>query len=130
MFTIDTTRLRTACSSFHEGSQQLNRASSRMEEAKRLLIDQSSMGPIIAALDTLEENLKREAAREEELYSTGVRIADRYDECETEIIQNMGSSKFVIEVPQYRVADFRPEGLRTNNKIDQNTLNELLELFN
>ncbi len=130
MFRIDTTQFKTACNAFNEGSQQLNRAGGAVEDVSFLIRDLSSMGPIIEALGILEENIRKESRQEEALYDTGIRIATRYENCEDEIILNQGNEKFIIEMPQYRVADFGTQSIRANNRIDQKTLNEILELFN
>lgn len=127
MFEINTDDLKTAARIIQDGSRILYKNAYEIEDVKYLLQGISSMGPIIATLNVLEYDVRREAGQEDAIYDTGIRIARRYDDCEEDIINNMDNDKFRISHPVYTITGFGRD--RVNRNIDHKILDEILDLF-
>ena len=129
MFEIDTAAVRAKSYALSEGSSELNRCAGEIVSVKILLEGLSSMGPILGTLDSLSERTRRHASQEEMLFTVAQRIVRTFEDTEDDIISNMEQDKFDINIPAYSIPSFRPEVIRTGQKIDSKVLNELLELF-
>ena len=130
MFDIDTTAVRAKSIALSEGSSELNRNAAEIGDVKSLLYGLSSMGPILSSLDTLITNVRLEAHYEEALYTAAQRIVRAFEDCEQEIMSYMDEDKFDIRVPVYGTPNFNLKSRTSDPRVDNKTLNELLELFN
>ncbi len=129
MFDIYTDGLRTAAMRFQDGSNGLIRNTYEIEDVKSLISGLSGMDFVISVLNGLQDDVRLEARQQEALYSTGTWIARRFDDCEDDILANMDNEKFEINVPNYRMIDFKRNMISQNTNINHVVLNEILELF-
>ncbi len=128
MFKINTDGFKTAAGAFREGSQQLHRNESAIDDIRHMISNLSDMEDVVSVLYDLKTDVRKEGVQETALYETGLWIARRYDDCEDEIITNMDNTKFEISVPQYTMTGFSRNS-RTGRKINTEVLNEILDLF-
>ena len=129
MFQISTDGVRSASYSIRDGSNQLNRKYHEIDDVMHMIRGLSGMNQVLTTLSRLQSNVRTEARQEEVLYETIRMIVSKYDECEDEIIENMGNGKFGFEVTSPRVSLFRSGNVNVN-RVDTKVLQELLELFN
>ncbi len=127
MFEINTDGLRTSSEVFREGSELLNRTANEIEDIQHRISGLSGMETIIASLTNLCGEVRKEATQQQALYETGTLISRYYDDCEDDILSNISDDKFRMET-SYRLTDFS-RARRSNERINRQALDEVLELF-